>query len=217
MRDIQDLPNEVLMNVFRLGCDDPEYRPSALDSIPSHARRRKKLIENARCVCFRWRRNLDLPYLPYGHRFWFARLSLSLREDPLDYNQRIAAPSIIRDRLIRIREIVSTLQGCDVIVVVDGRCPTRETPGPAGILKRISSYEDASPGERLSIKLFLHGATEILRQHSQSPAITVVVHLKSMQKHIVELLADWGPAPQLQYINIDLLSEHKAKPILCRV
>jgi hypothetical protein len=121
MTSIQGLPNEVLLNIFRLGCDDPEFKPDPSYGFdrPSHARKRKQLIAVTRLVCFRWHQLVDLRALPYGCHFWSTHLSLSLRKTPSLFDNDLVAPNTFLSRLIQFREILSTSQGCDLVVNLD--------------------------------------------------------------------------------------------------
>jgi hypothetical protein len=121
MRNTQDLPNKLLLNIFRLGCDDPEFKPGAIYEfgIQSQTRKRKQFIADVRLVCFRWHRLADLRNLPYGCYFWSARLSLSLRKTEYPLDAELAAPEIFLRRLIQFRKLLSTSQGCDLIIELD--------------------------------------------------------------------------------------------------
>jgi hypothetical protein len=212
MINIHALPNEVLLNIFRLGCADPELnfghngKPDEFGR-PCHARRRKNFIAVSRLACFRWQQLVDLSNLPYGSHFWFARLTLALCEDPSNrMNECMASPNLLRDRLIQIRKFMSTSQGCDLFVVLDGKVSRRKVPESGNSQNvTLDSYEDISPGDQLSVKLFLHGALDILRQQNQVFAIVVQVENAPMHKHMVELFANWLPAPRLRFIHINFL------------
>jgi len=120
-RRLQDLPNELLLNIFRLGCDHSEIEPRtdyAFDS-PPHPRKRKHFIAAVRLVCYRWQKLVDLPSLPYGSHFWFARISLSLR-DPLEpfATSFVDTNSFIR-RLGDFQSRLSSSKGCDLVIEVD--------------------------------------------------------------------------------------------------
>jgi len=156
-RRLQDFPNELLLNIFRLGCDHSEIKPRtdyAFDS-PPHPRKRKHFIAAVRLVCYRWQKLVDLPSLPYGPHFWFARISLSLR-DPLEpfATSFVDTNSFIR-RLGDFRSRLSSSKGCDLVIEVDtGGVATPgdhddDHPGPE------NDFQGASPEHQQLIRLFL--------------------------------------------------------------
>jgi hypothetical protein len=209
MRNVQDLPNEILLNVFRLGCDDQEFDPDALYKFntTSHARKRKRLIEDARLVCFRWHQLVSLRNLPYGCYFWSARLSLSLRNTGKLPSPDLAAPNIFLRRLIQFRKSLSTAQGCDLIVELDTGGIAKTEEAIDGSINAVDSYQNTSLEDQLSIRLFLSGAFEILQKRNQILAMRVRVAQAPLHKHMVELLASLEAAPRLKYLQVYPLKE----------
>jgi hypothetical protein len=211
MRFIQDLPNEILLNIFRLGCDDLGFEPDPYYFCPgiSHSRKRKEFIAVARLVCFRWHQLADLQSLPFGDRFWFAHLLLSLRSKIKDCsNADLATPNTFLRRLIQFRRFLSTSQGCDLVIDLDtGGTPSVDDgsfeafDNPPNTFNR---YQVASLEELLSIRLFLSGASEVLQQRNQILAIRVQVSQAPLQKHIGQLLAGLEPAPRLKLIQVSM-------------
>jgi hypothetical protein len=242
MKTIQDLPNEVLLNIFRLGCENPPDSP-AHPVIP-HTRKRKQIIAVARLVCFQWQQLVDLRGLPYGDHFWLAQLSLSLRRAVGDqYDRKLATPNVFLRRLIKFRKLLSTSLGCDLWVDLDTGGKFKESPfkwkRPKGFNPEVLSedesdseasddtarpslaspnpfdrYRNAPPEEQLLIKLFLSGAFEILQQKNQILAIRVKVAQGFLHKPIVELLAGLESAPRLKLIQVSLPHLGAAHPHL---
>jgi hypothetical protein len=203
MRNIQEFPDELLLNIFRLGCDDVDLEQAEQRNLwkPRYfqPRRRKPFIAAARSVCYLWHQLLNLQHLPYRNHFWFARLSLSLSNGwPYTSSKVVEDPKVIRDRLHQIRTILSASKGCDLLVELDGEIMGRNKVHA----NPLALYDSTSPEQQLSIKLFLHGISEILQYRCQILGISVLMNYAPLQKHLAEFFADCRQTPRLQSMHI---------------
>jgi hypothetical protein len=179
MVHINELPEELLIHIFLVGCED-ELNSGDTDYL--HPRRMKEFAALSRAVCSFWRRLLDLPSA--SKHFWIARLRLR-------FSAEGHGSPLVRE-LTNFRNVLTNSQGCDLIVNL--------TAG--SVLISGDDIENLNEEDSLRVRLYLHGMSFLKPFWMQIVCLCISVSQPQIDKCYLELLFDMGSRSSLDGIDL---------------
>jgi hypothetical protein len=176
---VQDLPNEVVEQIFLKGCEDNLGGPY------DHPRQLKSFAKLVAGVCRSWSQIIRHPSAFPETHFWTTQLRLYL-------DRRVSSSWLVRD-LVQFQKALSKTRGCDVIV-------TFETD------IRNADLDHLSPADAMKLLLFLHGMHAIIPYQRQIVALRMTSDQPQAIAHYWRLISTHiRTAPRLVEMSLATL------------